>query len=151
MLRASILALGLREPVVVHLYPPSREIAAHVSEGLADPCRFLAGLCRIPQYVTQRQLHQLDVLPIANPDVGGPGTDPPNIMCRCRVHRLPLLLLILLRLLRSHPRAALIISRSVVWLPLLLLVRRRPCLPLLRSKPAETQVLCSLLSEIGVS
>jgi len=102
MLWASILALGLREPVVVHLYPPSREIAAHVCEGLADPRRLLPGLCRIPQYVTQRQLHQLDVLSIADPDVGGPGTDPPHVMCRCRVHRLPLLLLLLLLwLLRS--------------------------------------------------
>jgi hypothetical protein len=102
MLWASILALGLREPVVVHLYPPSREIAAHVGEGLADPRRLLPGLCRIPQYVTQRQLHQLDVLPVANPDVGGPGSDAPNVMCSCRVHRLPLLLLLLLLwLLRS--------------------------------------------------
>ena len=65
-----------------------------------------------------------------------------------RVHRLPLLLL-LLWLLRSHPGAALIIiCASVVGLPLLLLVRWRPRLPLLRPKP---QVLSGLLSEIGIS
>jgi hypothetical protein len=133
MLWTCILALGLRKPVVVHLYPSSWEIATHVCESLTDPCRLLAGLCRIPQYVTQRQLHQLDVLPIADSDVGGPGTDPPNVMCRCRVHRLPLLLL-LLWLLRSQPCAApLIISPRVVGLPLLMLVRRRPCLPMLGS------------------